>query len=184
MNWYSKPTKLKKLTLSEVSLVDRGANQHARITLFKRERDDEPVAALELKEDPLVAITKLAHDIAAGRSGNYASRAQWYSAIAKAAEQQRQPDETSAQAFSRFITENADGKALFAAHKSASGEDFMPAVPAAPVVKHSSAYAQLVGIAERLRADDPGLTKAQAFAKAFLSNRALAERAKTEDAIA
>lgn len=33
-------TKLKNLTLREVSLVDRGANQHAHVTLFKR--DDEP----------------------------------------------------------------------------------------------------------------------------------------------
>jgi hypothetical protein len=30
-------TRLKKLVINEISLVDRGANQHAYITLFKRD---------------------------------------------------------------------------------------------------------------------------------------------------
>ena len=35
------PTKLRKLVINEISLVDRGANQHAHITLFKRDTPPE-----------------------------------------------------------------------------------------------------------------------------------------------
>jgi hypothetical protein len=35
------PTKLRKLVINEISLVDRGANQHAHITLFKRDTPTE-----------------------------------------------------------------------------------------------------------------------------------------------
>jgi hypothetical protein len=44
------PTKLRKLVINEISLVDKGANQHAFVTLFKRDtpeietpRDDAPL---------------------------------------------------------------------------------------------------------------------------------------------
>ena len=55
-------TKLKQLKLQEVSLVDRGANQHAHITLFKRDGDDslagkigEATAALAKSIESIVA---------------------------------------------------------------------------------------------------------------------------------
>jgi hypothetical protein len=59
-------TKLKKLTLNEVSLVDRGANQHAHITLFKRDAGDdslqgkigEATAALAKSIDSIIADDK------------------------------------------------------------------------------------------------------------------------------
>jgi hypothetical protein len=34
-------TKLRKLQINEVSLCDAGANQHARVTLFKRDREED-----------------------------------------------------------------------------------------------------------------------------------------------
>lgn len=46
-------TKLKNLVLNEVSLVDRGANQHAHVTLFKRDADpavDDEIAVYLKRE--------------------------------------------------------------------------------------------------------------------------------------
>lgn len=57
-------TKLKNLTLREVSLVDRGANQHAHITLFKR--DGEASALIVGIEQATDALAKSIETIISG----------------------------------------------------------------------------------------------------------------------
>jgi hypothetical protein len=107
----------------------------------------------------------------------------WYEAIQKCAEEQRRPTESSHQAFSRFVTEDSDGKAMFAAHKSASGSDFQPPEPEpARVLKADSAYAALKRLAADICAEHPELTEYQGFAKAYAANPELAQRSKTEAA--
>jgi hypothetical protein len=54
----------------------------------------------------------------------------------------------------------------------------------APVLKKDSAYARLKEIASGIRAEEPKLTEAQAFVRAFNQNRELAVKAKTEQAFA
>lgn len=264
-------TKLKKLRIDEISLVDRGANPHAFVTLFKRDvpeievprdsdrsfgatgrgkmhdllwtlydnlrrslgpgrdphafaqawdalTDDqkdeiraeeqsteaarEAAAAAEEKErakdmmktmnddSKIQEVIKLAHDIDSGRMNhNYADRAHWYGAITKVAETQRKPNESSQQSFARFITEDADGKAMYRCYKTAAGSDYVPPAPEpAPVMKADSAYARLKKIASDLREDKPDLklTEAAAFVKVFTdpANRELAEQSKREQAFA
>jgi hypothetical protein len=140
---------------------------------------------MEMDDPKLKQIVKLAHDIADGRSGNHADRKSWYSAITKAAESIRKPQESAQQAFACYVTEDADGKAMFAAYKGASGSDFAPAPAAAqPVIKTNDAHSRLSDIASGLRVADPALTRFDALKKAYDSNPALAEAAKRENVAA
>jgi hypothetical protein len=130
--------------------------------------------------DATARIVKMAHDVAGG-ADNHVSRSNWYGVLKALAEQRRGPTESSAQAFTKFVTGDPDGRALFAAHRSASGPDFVPEqVTAAPVLKSDSAYAQLRKIADGLCAEDPSLSRYSAFAKAFDAHPDLAARAKVE----
>jgi hypothetical protein len=262
--------KLRNLFISEVSLVDKGANPHARIVLCKRDvpeiqvpKDSAPLefnasgrgpahdalwnsfdnyrrqmgpaqgrtafetAWAELDDDEkqqirneevateaarqaaadaaeaerkkemmkqmnnskLEEIVKLAHDVDAGRMGNHADRAAWYGAISKAAESQRKSNESSQQSFARYVTEDADGKAMYRCYKSAAGSDYVPPAPEpAPVIKADSAYGRLKKIASNLREARPELklTEAAAFLKVFTDpvNRELAELSKREQVFA
>ena len=179
-------TKLRKLVINEISLVDRGSNQHAFITLFKRDvPEDEATQRLE-KDDRVIAnqIVKLAYDIASGASGNHATKGIWYGAIQKLAEEERQPHESAQQAFSRFVTEDADGRVMFAAWKSATGSDFQPPAVTTPTLKSDSAYAALKRLVADICAEHPDLTEHQGFAKAYAENPELAARTKTEQAFA
>ena len=127
-------------------------------------------------------IKKLAHDIAAGRSGNHADRASWYIAITKAAEAQRKPQESTQQSFARYVTEDADGKAMLSAYKTASGADFRPAEPTpAPAVKNSAAI-EIAKLADELREGKPEMTRSAALAKVWADRPELAARAKAEAA--
>jgi hypothetical protein len=264
------PTKLRKLVINEISLVDKGANKHALVTLFKRDtpteietprdsdryfgatgrgeahtalwasydnhrralgpgrqatafaqawadlddagkqaiRDEEArteaakealAAAQEkerqkemmktMKDSKLEAVVKLAHQIQDGTIGNHADRASWYGAITKIAETQRKPNESSQQSFARYVTADADGKAMYRCYKTAAGSDYVPPAPEpAPVIKADSAYARLKKIASDLREEKPDLklTEAAAFLKVFTDpvNRELAELSKRESAFA
>jgi hypothetical protein len=91
--------------------------------------------------------------------------------IMKRSDAKRQPGETREQAFAKFITEDDDGKALYRTFKQAEGPDhevmasnssFMP-------MQSAPALARLTKLAEQLRAEDPSLSEAQAFAKVYTS---------------
>lgn len=132
-------------------------------------------------------IKKLARDVVDEKIGNHASRHQWYSAISKAAEAQRKPNETREMAFSRFVTGDADGKVMFKAMRGAAGNDYVPPAPEpAPVMKSDSAYGRLKKMASELCAETPGLTASAAFVKVFTdpANRELAEQSKREQVFA
>jgi hypothetical protein len=55
------------------------------------------------------------------------TKATVYAEICKRSEAQRRSDETSARAFTRFITEEDDGRALYRAYKAVKGPDHAPA---------------------------------------------------------
>jgi hypothetical protein len=136
-------------------------------------------------DDPkLKEVIKLAHAIADGRSANHASKADWYHAITKAAEAHRQSQESPQQAFTRFVTTNVDGRAMFAAYASAGGADYSPPVPVpTPVVKANDAHARLSDIAAGYAAN-PKLTRYDALSKAYASHPDLATLAKRGQAAA
>jgi hypothetical protein len=73
---------------------------------------------------------------------------------------------------------------MFAAYKSAGGEDYRPEPEPTPVLKKDSAYAKLKKIAEDIRAENPQLTAEGAFVRAYNENRELAELSKRENAFA
>jgi hypothetical protein len=169
--FWSRPTKLKDITIGEVSVVDKGANPGAVITLVKQGDGDA-----------LTNIVKLAHDIASGKCGNHATAAQWREAINKAAAREY-PERPAHAAFLKFVVEHDDGRAMFHAYKSAQGDvDGKPA----PVIKADSAYAQLRKIADEMCRADTSLTRHTAIAKiaADPKHRELWERAKREQAFA
>jgi hypothetical protein len=252
--------KLKNLILTEVSLVDRGANPGAMITLFKRaapteietprdsdrnfgargrgkmhdllwasydnrrralgpaqasrafelawadltdsekdqiraeeaaveaakeaaaaaaETEQQKEIAKQMNDFKLEEIVKLAHAVADGRSGNRASRADWYRAISKAAEAHRKPQESPQQAFARYVTTNVDGRAMFKCWRDAAGSDYVPPAPEpAPVVKTNGAHARLLDIAAGYVAANPKLTRYDALSKAYASHPDLATLAK------
>jgi hypothetical protein len=238
-------TKLKKIQIHEVSLVSRGANQHAMITLFKRDvpeievpkdsdrnfnasgrgpahdrlwtaydnrrralgpgrdphafaqawdalGDDEKqqirneeatveaakeaaAAAAEaerkkemmkqMNDSKLEEIIKLAHDIDSGRiSHNFADRAHWYRAITKAAEIQRKPNESAQQSFARYVTADADGRAMYRCYKTAAGTDYVAPAPT-PVAKVNPAAEQIRKLAAELMGADPSMSRLDALVK-------------------
>jgi hypothetical protein len=253
------PTKLKRLRIDEISLVDKGANPHAMITLFKRNtpteietpqdsdrnfnasgrgpahdklliaydnyrrtmgsaqassafqsawddltddekqtiRDEEAAteaaklataAAAEaerkkemvkrMNDAKLEDIVKLAHDVDAGRMGNHADRANWYGAISKVAEMQRKSNESSQQSFTRYVTEDADGKAMYRCYKSASGSDYVPPALAVPVAKVNSANELIRKAADELMAANPKLSKLDALVRVHNQRPDLSAAAK------
>lgn len=133
--------------------------------------------------DNIANVIKLAHDIEAGRSGNHASKADWYRAITKASEAQRQPHESSEQSFKRFVTQDEDGKVMFKVYRGATGSDFAPPTPMTPVtLKADSPTAKIAKIADDLRAADPSLSRTAALAAARQNHPQLWAEAKLEAA--
>jgi hypothetical protein len=164
------------------------AAKEALAATEQKEREREMTKTMN--DSKIEEIVKLAHDIDSGRmSHNYADRAHWYRAIAKVAETQRKPNESTQQSFARFITQDPDGKVMYRCYKTAAGSDYVPPAPEpTPVIKADSAYARLKKIASDLREDKPDLklTEAAAFVKVFTdpANRELAELSKRESAFA
>jgi hypothetical protein len=145
----------------------------------------ERLREMNKSENTMNAIVELAKKINAGESGNHRSKSGWYRVTKILSEQQRRSDETSEQAFSRFITETSDGKELYATYKNASGPDYsQPTATPVQVIKQDSAYANLKKLAAEFREEHPELTEHQAFAKIATDpkNRDLLETSKRENA--
>lgn len=183
----AKPRHLRALVIDEVSLVDKGANPHAMVTLCKRQ-DGASVPTKkdnEMSSDPGVELVKLAKQINTGEMKSHRSKAEWYRVTKALAEGQRQSGETSEQSFSRFVMSTDDGRELFKAMRSAGGPDWDPPAPQpALVAKSDGAYHKLQVIAKGIQTENPDLSEHQAFARAFTdpNNRELAEQAKREPA--
>jgi len=107
-----------------------------------------------------------------------------YIDIARRAEAQRLQGETEAQAFSRYITKDPDGIALFSVHKVLSGPDFE--FPRPEVTKADDAPTpaldKLKQLADAHRRDNPGVTAEGAFAHVYTSqeNADLVRQSKVE----
>lgn len=251
-------TKLRRLVINEISLVDKGANQHAHVTLFKRDvpeietpKDDHPLtfnasgrgpahdklliafdnhrrgmgpaqahrafemawddlsddekdqiraeekateaaklaaaaaAAAERKKEMMIKmdnsnlqeVIKIAADIDAGRMGNHATKSQWYQALSKLAEAEREPNETREMAVARIINEDA-GKLLFKAYRNASGVDYVPPAPAVPVAKANPANEEIRKLAGEMMSADPSLSRLDALVKIHAARPELSAAAK------
>jgi len=132
--------KLKKLRISEVSAVDVGAGRGVRIILTKRADGSPRAIELPNKETPMTPILKRRDVIAVAK--NFCETGEIpvqivkrdvFTAMTKGADKNRNPDETSEQAFARYVTATEEGRMLFALHKAAPGSDAAPR----PVFKNS-----------------------------------------------
>jgi hypothetical protein len=95
------------------------------------------------------------------------TKAQWYEEIFKRSERQRPVGESQAIAFTRFIEKYDDGQILYRAYRSAPGPDWQPPQRIAKAVMphRTEAMSRLEKLAEETRANNPNLTKEQAFSK-------------------
>jgi len=150
--------KLKKLRISEVSAVDVGAGRGVRIILTKRADGSPRAIELPNKETPMTPILKHRDVIAVAKNfceTGYISaeieKRDVYAAMTKGAEKSREPNETSEQAFARYVTATDEGRMLFAFHKAAPGSDATPR----PVFKSSAEILAWEAREERLKAGVP-----------------------------
>jgi hypothetical protein len=106
--------------------------------------------------------------------------------IRKRAEAVRQPGQSSAQAFSRYITERDDGRLLFKTSRLIAPvppapqdevEDYIPGNP-----KHSPAGIEMQRLVDAHQLENPKLSRAQSFARVIdaANNRAVAARVLRE----
>jgi hypothetical protein len=114
------------------------------------------------------------------RSPAKLTKRDFYDGLETGAQLARRADETREQAFARYSTEDAQGRALYDAYKLAPGDEPASARPAPerPMPPLTSAYRELMRKAVSL-AEREGITEAQAFAKVYAdpANRDLARAA-------
>jgi hypothetical protein len=79
----------------------------------------------------------------------------------------RRVDESPEGAFARFATTTDDGRALLAAYKVASGEDYRPVPASAEPLATSADCERLAKKAEKLCQDRSELSEARAFARVY-----------------
>jgi hypothetical protein len=129
-------------------------------------------------------IIDLAHQVQAGKSGNYASKSDWHSALRALAAEQQKPAESIQQSVSRLVLSDPDAKALYKCWRTASGDDARPAPATVPtrVIKINDSHQKLSEIASGLRVADPTLTRFDALKRAYDNNPILGAAAKSESA--
>lgn len=176
-------------------VADEGLSKFEKLELWRRsveEYNDYLAAAFpdaveralskETKPMDLVNIAKRVEQVGPAALEGF-SKADFYQAIAKRAETERNPGETSAQAFARIATTDDDGRALFKAHRLAAGVDFAGAKPQRRDLPPSSpALQQLDALAAAERRKNAALSREQAFAKCYTdpANRDLVQAYKRE----
>ena len=96
-------------------------------------------------------------------------KSQQYERLKLFANRQRLATESPEQAFTRFITKTPEGQVLYKTFTQTKGASFAPAPePDADASGGpSEGYKGLQGVAEKLRAADPTMTKQQATAAAL-----------------
>ncbi len=191
-----KRRKLFKISISEISAVDKPANKHANALILKRDgvprvevappQKDERVRQLEAREGKkkkakrvrVSAVAKVV--LASGAAG--VDPALFAEGIAKRAEKIRRPDETPQQAYARCIMHDSKGVDLFKALKASSGQsrganDVSQAELtgyAAPKFR-SREEAELDRLARRHQNRNPGMTFEAAYTAIYTApeNKAL-----------
>jgi hypothetical protein len=101
--------------------------------------------------------------------------------IAKRAESIRNPGESDAQVFTRYVTETEDGRLLFkaaiAAKPRQAPQDFVATEkPAA-----GPAASEMNRVVDEFMSKNPKLSRSQAYDRVFTDNRELAARVKAEE---
>ena len=130
--------------------------------------------------DPILTVTKA---VAAGHRAPLYTKADFYAEIGKRAEALRREGETKEQSFTRFITQESEGKTLYTALKRSQGT--IEAAAPRQVTKTEPtpvpSYLKLQAKAAELRKSDSKLT---AFTKAYVdpANRGLVAQYKREEA--
>jgi hypothetical protein len=114
-----------------------------------------------------------------------ATKREIYNAINSRAQEARDPDESEAQAFAKFL-DTAEGKEAYARYKRAPADEqatVAKTVTPAPIPTPTPSYRKLMAKADELREVEPKLTEAQAFSKVFCDPRfaELAKAARAEE---
>jgi hypothetical protein len=122
--------------------------------------------------------------VAAGHRAPLYTKADFYAEIGKRAEALRREGETKEQSFTRFITQESEGKTLYTALKRSQGtiEAASPRQVTQTEPAPTPSLVALNKLAEEARKADPKLSFAQAFTKVYQDpkNRALAAAEKAE----
>jgi hypothetical protein len=139
-------------------------------------------ATITMEKD--MDILQIAKMVSEGSDPGQLTKREFYDEIVKRARETRLDGETAEQCFTRFVTRDAVGRQLFAAHRAAPGADCFDepvtakrgAPPAGP------ALMQLNSLATQHRAAHPKLSQAQAFSHVYQApeNRGLVAQHKQE----
>jgi hypothetical protein len=114
------PRILEKLTITEVSSCDRGAGEGVKVMLMKR--DAPPHQPVTVKDIPVITGDALLSFAKRANDGEDTSDAPagisdlLFNEIQDRAAKQKQQGDTPQTAFSRYVTTDATGRALMAAH--------------------------------------------------------------------
>ncbi len=190
---------LRKFSITEISAVDKPAQEGAVVTIMKRaDDDDNDGAGEEMVDKPHDAprngdgvprvrlakpkkrpkVKKFEIAKAAVESGEtMVEKHEFLAAINKRAEKLRLPGETAAQSFARTITTDEKGRTLYAAMKIAPGKEFVEAPRVAKAtaasVETGPAFAKLNALAAEYQAAQIKLgkrcTKEMAFTQVYES---------------
>jgi hypothetical protein len=161
---------LRRFAISEISAVDRPAQEHAKMVLMKRDAGGEP------------SIEVFAKMQIEGR-GTGLEKHNYVDAIAKRAAELRSPSESDAQAFAKCIVDDDLGKLLYKAMKAAPGPEVKPepeAKPEAPTFV-GPAHAKMHAKAVELRRANPHLSFEGAYAQCYADRHNVALRKQVRD---
>jgi len=187
--------RLKGLRLDELSLVDKPANEHATVSIIKREQDDaalrDEIAKVRAKatalEEALASTTikpttkrtstmpdwqdpeTIAKAVEAGNASAF-TVSDVMAALTKLAEQHKRDGESLEQTFSRVTRETEIGKALYNARKDVRDDPAPTPEPEPEPRQKSDAEQELDGLAKR-RADETGETFETAYAEEVKTGR-------------
>ena len=167
-------TKLRDVQVNEISLVDRPANKGARVLIMKAEGNDVTG----------IGITGFAKMEIAGHSSGL-SRQRFETAIIKRAAEIRKAGESDAQAFTRTITQDDDGRLLYQASKIApQGDAVQDFVGDEKPPSRGPAHNKMDSLATDHMRAHAGLSYQQAYAQVYThpDNRALRARVVAEHA--
>lgn len=183
---------LTKLRIDEVSSVDRGAGEGARVLLMKRDQGEKAMSRTEQLQSMVkdFGIVKIAKFIVTEGTNATLSEAEFTKLVHDYAQADRKQGETPQQAFTRTFTADTDeGWTLRKAHAVVkSFPQVMSVEPtqvggeaALNVNDPTDAYDQLVALAEKQRALAPSMTIEQAFARVYAENPGLAARERLQN---
>lgn len=182
--------------MDDDAIENKNAWRDAQIAAYNqhvgKRVDFKKGAEMSISDQTLIAIAK---GVVERNAPAVFAKSIYIAAIAKRADEIKKAGESTAQSFTRTITQDEVGKLLYRASKSASGPELEPDgqsdYPAStaqtpPWVGLGPAHAKLHVLATDYHRANPRMSKESAFSHVFVApeNAALREAAKSEHLVA